>query len=381
MKQTALIMALLTLLAVFVSCTKKKTTEVLPQCAKPVFSLSSGVFAQQDTFTIICDTPQAKIRYTIDGSDPTEESNIYLVPITFSQTRFYKARAYKDGYTPSEIVTARYILNPNTVQMVSVNGGTFNMGRTKNPPPSDFLSPEQNDELPVHAVTLTAFKIGKYETSQPEWNSVMGTSPSVFFSLSTPNLPVENVNWYDAIRYCNIRSIAENLTPVYTIKGKTNPDEWGNTPTYFNTDWDAVICNWDANGYRLPTEAEWEYTARSSVNNPDYIYAGSDSLHHVGWFVDFASTTETVGLKGSNALSIFDMSGNVWEWCWDRRDSGYYAVSPSNNPKGPNTGIHRVLRGGSWKSINTNCRIAERNYSVPYYKENTIGFRVVRNAN
>ncbi len=369
MKYFAILLLTAMLFLSLVSCSEKSTTQALPQCAKPSFSLTGGVYTEVDTFTISCVTPEARIHYTIDETEPDENSSIFHDELTFTQTRVFKAKAFKDGYEPSETAIVRYILNKTSFDFATIPAGTFTMGRTK--------GDGQSDELPTHQVTLSSFKISKSEITQYNWLSITGASLSQ--DTGWQKLPAYNMNWYGAIKFCNLRSIADTLTPVYTIMGKTNPDEWGPVPTYFNPDWDAVICNWDANGYRLPTEAEWEYAARGAVNTPDYLFAGSDSLEEVGVYTENSGgTVDSVGSKAPNVLGINDMSGNVWEWCWDIRDSLYYATSPVNNPKGPNTGIQRVLRGGCFDSEKINCRVAERNYSVPYYKSDVIGIRLVR---
>lgn len=131
--------------------------------------------------------------------------------------------------------------------------------------------------------------------------------------------------------------------------------------------------------YRLPTEAEWEYAARGGSKSRGYQYAGSDTIGYVAWYRSNSdSKTHAVGQKQSNELGLYDMSGNVWEWCSDRYDSDYYKNSPSQNPKGPSKGSYRVIRGGSWLSAPRNCRVARRDYYTPTFRDSGIGFRLVR---
>jgi len=257
--------------------------------------------------------------------------------------------------------------------MVNVPGGTFTMGRT--------TGSGYSDELPTHSVTLNAFYIGKYEVTQAEWQSVMGSNPSHDYGVGG-NYPVYFVSWYDILKYCNLRSMSEGLTPVYTISGSTNPANWGAVPTSNDATWDAVICNWSADGYRMPTEAEWEYAARGATNNPDYLYSGSDDINAVAWYYQNCYSSHQVGTKAANGLGIYDMSGNVWEWCWDWYSSSYYGSSPASNPTGPASDLYRVRRGGSWDYDGPdNCQVASRSANCPHISEsNRVGLRVCRAA-
>ena len=253
-------------------------------------------------------------------------------------------------------------------------------------------------------VTLSSFWISKYEVTQEEFESVMtgnqnGIEPNPSSFTSNPaagevqkRRPVECVSWYDAIVYCNLLSIKEGLTPCYTIKDSTDPAAWGTSPTSGSAedyaDWESVTCNFSADGYRLPTEAEWEYAARGGQTGItdgswDNTYSGSGTIDEVAWYGDNSDMkTHEVGKKQANALGLYDMSGNVWEWCWDWYDNNSYP-SGTEDPAGPVTGSHRVARGGSWGLSASVCTVSYRgiNYLIPYGRDYySGGFRLVRSA-
>ncbi len=250
--------------------------------------------------------------------------------------------------------------------MIKVEGGTFIMGSNNG----------GRNGKPVHSVTVSSFYIGKYEVTQKEWIELISSNLSYWRG---DNLPVEQVSWYDILVYCNKRSIKEGLTPCYSISGSTDPTSWGSVPTSSNSTWDAVTCNWNANGYRLPTEAEWEYAARGGNKSKGYKYSGSNDLGSIGWYYgNSGSKTHDVGGKSPNELGIHDMSGNVWEWCWDLYDSGYYGKSESRDPRKLGSGTSPVLRGGGWGSGDDYCGVAGRNYGSPGNGDFGLGARVAR---
>jgi formylglycine-generating enzyme len=256
---------------------------------------------------------------------------------------------------------------PIPVNFVFVQGGTFTMGNT--------YGNNNNDGL-LHQVTLTSFYIDKYEVTQQEWINVMGSNPAHF--QGDLSRPVEQVSWYSAISYCNKRSMAEYLTPCYTYTDYgTNPDQW---PEGWNQGANNnITCNFTDNGYRLPTEAEWEYAAKGGNLSHNYLYSGSNLLSVVSWcYSNSSQQTHPVGLLAASELTTFDMSGNVWEWCWDWYDGGYYSSSPSFDPTGPASGSFRVDRGGSWGDGGSLCRVALRNLYTPSGTAVSLGFRLVR---
>ena len=223
------------------------------------------------------------------------------------------------------------ILNRLVENMVYVEGGTFTMGAT-----SEQGGDADSNEKPTHQVTLSSYYIGKYEVTQAEWQAVMGTNPSCF---KGDNLPVDCVSWDDCQEF--IRKLNE-------LTGKQ---------------------------FRLPTEAEWEYAARGGKRSYGVKYAGGSDIDNVGWYwKNSNSTTHPVGLKRPNELGLYDMSGNVYEWCQDWY--GSYSSSPQTNPTGPATGNDRVLRGGNWNNTAGRCRLSYRHDFVPDIRDRNYGLRL-----
>ncbi|MDR1869424.1 MAG: formylglycine-generating enzyme family protein [Treponema sp.] len=262
------------------------------------------------------------------------------------------------------------------IEMINVSGGSFQMGQNGNG--------SSGNETPVHQVTLTQkFYIGKYEVTQKQWLIVMGSLPSELTTGTNygrgDNYPVYYVSWYDALVFCNKLSILEGLTPAYSIDGKIDPDEWGPVPTKDDVTWNAVEMAADSNGYRLPTEAQWEYAAKggSSASNPYRIYSGSDTAGNVAWYkTNSGNKTHEVGKKAANELGIYDMSGNVLEWCWDW--NGAYPSEAQTDPLGASSGTMRIYRGGVWFDPIEYLPSVERNHGSPFMREEGMGFRIAR---
>jgi formylglycine-generating enzyme required for sulfatase activity/tetratricopeptide (TPR) repeat protein len=247
--------------------------------------------------------------------------------------------------------------------MVRVDGGKFKMG--------DTLGVGRIDEKPIQDVELSPYLICAVQVTQKLWNMVMNDNPSNFHGY---DLPVEHVSWYDCIEFCNKLSLLAGLTPCYKIEYNL-PD----TANYNRTDtvkW-TVECDWAANGYRLPTEAEWEFAAKGGLTSNHYRYAGSDDLNHVCWHKDNSQyKSHNVAQKASNELGIYDMSGNVWEWCWDWYEG--YKQGSFKDPQGPPAGSYRILRGGSWADNQNYQRVASRGKENPTGRYSSIGLRIVR---
>ena len=205
----------------------------------------------------------------------------------------------------------------------------------------------------------------------------MGSNPASAFGVGS-NYPVYYVSWFNAIEYCNRRSIQEGLTPCYSYSSYgTNPDDW---PSGWNTSYSNhtnVNCNWTANGYRLPTEMEWMFAAKGGNQSQGYPFSGSNTIGDVAWYIyNSSSTTHTVGTKAANELGTFDMSGNVREWVWDIY--GSYPSGSQTNPTGANSGSDRVTRGGSWYSYADYCTVSSRGGGSATSSLYLIGFRCVR---
>ena len=221
------------------------------------------------------------------------------------------------------------------------------------------------DEQKEHTVTLNTFEISKFEVTVWEWKQFIKANKMKMPAKPTwgwqDNYPINGVTWNEAIAYCNWLSIKEKLQPCYTKKG----------PNF--------VCNFKANGYRLPTEAEWEFAAKGGTSTKGFRFSGSDKLDEVAWHkANSSGHPHTVGTKLPNELGIYDMSGNVWEWCWDWYNKDFYKQEKGDNPKGPEMGERRTVRGGSWDSQPNYIRPANRISTFPSKTHEFYGFRVAR---
>jgi len=253
------------------------------------------------------------------------------------------------GDSPKKV---KEIVTESGVEMVFIPGGYFIMGD------------KSREDAKPHRVYVSSFYMDKYLVTQEEYERVMGENPSKWVGGKNP---VEQVTWFDAVRYCNARSELEGLQPCY--------------------DTETWECDFEADGYRLPTEAEWEYAARAGTTGKYFFGNDPKKLKHFAWFKENSGgRTHPVGKKLPNPWGLYDMYGNVWEWCNDFYKKDYYEESPERDPKGPKSGKERVVRGGCWNSTAEECSSSYRHKADPTYgdvcigKYDIYGFRCVRRA-
>ncbi|MFZ2956576.1 MAG: formylglycine-generating enzyme family protein [Candidatus Ozemobacteraceae bacterium] len=320
----------------------------------------------------------------VSGTTFTASTSTGSVPLTCMYTECgitktadvsMMVNAIKPG--PKTVITLPGGMKMNFVE---IPDGNFQMGNATG----------DSDEQSVHHVTIQkAFLMGTCEVTQEQYQSVMKVNPSYFVPTqtayssgysNTASQPVEHVSWYDAVRFCNALSNDQHLTPCYKNQSNITSID----------DRDNVTCDWSATGYRLPTEAEWEYACRAGQTT---VYFWGDDAEEItmkkyAWYrrnaYDYYWTephaekggTQPVGMKLPNKFGLYDMSGNVWEWCWDR--FGSYTSDAASDPRGSESGWSHVYRGGHWISDRNHCRSTNRSGGLPSFHWFCVGFRIVR---
>ena len=249
----------------------------------------------------------------------------------------------------------------------------------------------QRDSNELNISYVDDFLISKYEISREQFKKITNLSDPSNDSTSSGYIdnPVQQITWYQAIYFSNKLSQLEGLTPVYSINNITNPDQWGEIPTSENKEWNSIHVNWNANGYRLPTEMEWLWAAmggdkidKDKINKNGYrkVFSGENNYNSkddYAWCRENSDRkTHIMGSKKPNALGIYDMTGNVWEWNWDWY--GNYPNGYLDNYKGPSTGNERLLHGGSWLNGDDRCNNNFRLGHNPDFVYGNIGIRLVR---
>ena len=290
------------------------------------------------------------------------------------------------------MVTAQML--PASGDTVLIPAGGFMMGANTNVAQDFWMG-----ELPQHAVTVSGFHMDKFEVASNLWQDVRVWAIGKGYTFTNAGAakgvghPVQAVSWYDCLAWCNARSQRDGFVPCYT---NADGSVYTNSTVAFSGD-----CNWNADGYRLPTEAEWEKAARGGIANRRFPWDDANTIQHAranyqalmdvsydtsptpGFHPSFASGsmpyTSPVGTFAPNGYGLYDMAGNVWEWCWDKYSFTYYAGSPSSDPHGPAAvDNYRVTRGGSWNYDAGGLRCAYRSYMDPNWAASAVGFRCVR---
>lgn len=312
-------------------------------CIVTVYTMRGDV--NYDGFVNISDVTDL-INYLLNGNSPAasfnvnadtnNDGNVNISDVTTLINHLLSGQEL-DPKEPEQLPqTKTFTVNGVTFTMVNVDGGTFSMGCS-----TEVDTNALSDEMPIHQVTLSSYYIGQTEVTQELWQAVMGSNPSNF--KNDPQhlqLPVENVRWNECQDF---------LARLNELTGES---------------------------FRLPTEAEWEFAARGGNQSHNYTYAGSNDIYEVAWFTENSdNTTHVVGTKKPNELGLFDMTGNVCEWCSDRY--GFYPDTPQTNPTGPETGASRIYRGGGWQKLKVNCRITRRQYFAPTTTRYFMGLRLV----
>ncbi len=350
------------------------TFHIIGDVAAPVIFPAAGSYKGPRTVTMKCPTPEATIRYRTDGYTPTPESGtIYSAPIRIDATTNFQAIAYRSGWNPSPVTSAALVIEPYSIATVSISAASFFMG-------TDEVGTALAPARPRHTVNLSSYAIGLTEIGQELYLAVTGSNPSAFSAAADwKTRPVEKVTWFDAVEFCNALSVRDTLDPFYTISSRVPSS--GHPITSAMVD----VADYQGKGYRLPTEAEWEFAARGGAEGVDsgHLYSGSSVLGDVAWHAgNSGASTKPVGGRAANELGIFDMTGNVAEWCQDWYAE--YGAAEVTDPRGGDSGTLKAIRGGDWTGTDpSSFRTIFRDFWTPVQAltrlgYDTVGFRVVR---
>jgi len=315
-----------------------------------------------------------------------ETNSSFEIPANLAAgTYFYFVEVRATGEA-APVRSAVAAVTVSLLEMVWIPGGVFELGR-------ETGTEGFGNTTPVSTVTLSGFHIGRYPVTQEQFYEVMGFNPSHFTTAQgrppaagerDARRPAERVNWYEAIVFANRLSVMSGLTPAYEMQAAVggewtaDPDLWGAIPAASTARWNNVRIVAGSTGYRLPTEAQWEFAAKGGARpGGNFTFAGSNTADDVTWHSgNSGSKTREVGLLQGNCLGLYDMSGNVWEWVWDWW--GVYTGEPKTDPVGPDTGSLRVGRGGSWIFAASDSRSVSRSGTFPNIRYVNVGFRLVR---
>ena len=361
-----------------------KATAVTPQKTAGSISYATTTVSKttaDEAFTnALTKTGDGTVTYASSKTDvATVNASTGEVTIVGAGTATITATvADSDTYTYATKTTS-YTLTVIPEGFVKVSGTTITGSETWTPSSSVFVS--------GRSLTIPDLYVCDHEVTRGEFKALMGTDPSTASAYDKNgteltgddvlNNPVNYVNWYAAIAYCNKLSIKEGLDCAYTVSGITDWENlaYSDIPTSSDSTWNAATCDFEANGYRLPTEAEWEWLARGGEN---YTYSGSNTIDDVAWYTSNTNDTGSreVKTKAANAYGLYDMSGNVWEWCWD----WYGSITSATGASGASSGSVRVRRGGSWFYNADYCKVAGRSRHNPSTRYDNFGFRLVRSA-
>ncbi|GAB1430265.1 hypothetical protein MASR2M18_10980 [Ignavibacteria bacterium] len=364
----AIIFTLICITALLSGCGSEQILDAIPKATIKIVSQPSageGVPNVDYTFTPVAENAptKPKFEWILDDSIIATTSSAQSIHLKFPHDGWYYLRVNLYDMAQGDIIAADVFLanirsELPVIAMINIPPGKFRMGSEKN-----FY------EQPVRTIMISRrLAVGKYEIMQSEWRAIMGYSPAW---VKGDSLPVENMSWNSAIDFCNRLSIRSGYKPCYSFDG------------------DSVKCDFLADGYRLPSEAEWEYFARAGTTTESYTgdfqsavagcFPPDTALAPLAWYcANSDGTTHIAGKKQPNAFGLYDVMGNVSEFCWDFYDGVYYQYAPLLNPSGPPSGLYRVKRGGSFSSELFTMRLS---YRESQYVEKTgidIGIRVVR---